>query len=107
MRDSQHSSAFRNYSGISQDIHTLSCVSEGLGLVIVALFSQVLDDGEVGMSALFQINHQLYSALYTVSVAGGLEKLSDIYSDIMRNKLLTVLLFLREYKHYNLKFRYD
>lgn len=53
------------------------------------------------MSALFQINHQLSNALYTVSVAGGLEKLSDIYSDIMRNKLLTVLLFLREYKHYN------
>lgn len=101
MRGSQHSSAFRSYSGISQDIHTLSWMSEVLGLVIIALFSQLLDDGEVGMSALFQINHQLYDALYTVSVPGGLEKLSDIYSDIMRNELLTVLLFLREYKHYN------
>ena len=53
MRGSQHSSAFRSYSGISQDIYTLSWVSEVLGLVIVALFSQILDDGEVGMSSLF------------------------------------------------------
>lgn len=53
MRGSQHSSAFRSYSGISQDIHTLSWVSEVLGLVIVALFSQIFDDGEVGVSSLF------------------------------------------------------
>jgi hypothetical protein len=44
--------AFRLHSSTSQGIHILSWVSEGCGLVIIALSSQILDDGEIGVSAL-------------------------------------------------------
>lgn len=79
--------------GLTLVFHKTSCselVSEGLGVVIIALSSQILDDGEVGMSS--------YISLYTLSVAGRLERFGDTYSD--SNELLTALLFVREYKCY-------